>query len=126
MTVRGKMVRGNGKMAGGVYQPENHEWFGRLCEIKDGEWVGKNPMNIPTQTLTAAGHGPRRTKSVVTAYDSPTTTDIVRHKDLRRQCLSCAETVSEVKRCVIIDCPLWAYRMGKNPHNPRRGVNPFK
>ena len=21
--------------------------------------------------------------------------------------------------------PLWAYRMGRNPHNPQRGRNPF-
>jgi hypothetical protein len=32
--------------------------------------------------------------------------------------LSRAENAAEVRRCAIIDCPLWPYRMGKNPHNP--------
>jgi hypothetical protein len=34
--------------------------------------------------------------------------------------------VPEVRRCAIIDCPLWPYRMGKNPHNPKRGANPLR
>ena len=34
--------------------------------------------------------------------------------------------IAEVRRCAIIDCPVWPYRMGKNPHNPQRGRNPFE
>jgi hypothetical protein len=39
--------------------------------------------------------------------------------------LSCAENAAEVRRCAIINCPLWPYRMGRNPHNPKRGKLPI-
>jgi len=26
----------------------------------------------------------------------------------------------QIRRCAIINCPIWPYRMGKNPHNPRK------
>ena len=31
---------------------------------------------------------------------------------------------AEVRRCATVDCPFWPYRMGRNPHNPRRGERP--
>jgi hypothetical protein len=55
----------------------------------------------------------------------PVACDIVRLKQLRQHCLTCAENAAEVRRCGVIDCPMWAYRLGRNPHNPRRGRNPF-
>ena len=50
---------------------------------------------------------------------------IRRHKDIRRYCQRCVENDAEVRRCTTINCPFWPYRMGRNPHNPRRGRNPF-
>jgi hypothetical protein len=35
------------------------------------------------------------------------------------------QNAAETRRCTTIHCPFWPYRMGTNPHNPRRGVNPF-
>jgi hypothetical protein len=32
---------------------------------------------------------------------------------------------AEIRRCDIIDCSVWPYRLGFNPHNPKRGKNPF-
>ena len=41
---------------------------------------------------------------------------IVMHVPDRRACGANARAV--------VDRPLWAYRMGSNPHNPRRGIEP--
>jgi len=117
-----KNVTGKGHMDASGYVPENERHWDRL--IKDGK--GINPLDIDPAVLTECGHGPRRTSTLVAALGDVDTVDgLVRAKDLRRQCLSCAETVSGVRDCAIIDCPLWSMRMGKNPHHPRRGVNPF-
>jgi hypothetical protein len=36
---------------------------------------------------------------------------------IRHHCVACSGGVHrEVRECVIIDCPLYEYRMGKNPH----------
>jgi hypothetical protein len=115
-------------MTGNGYEPENWEWLTVLTYTdSEGRRVGRNPMSIPPEVLTAAGHGPRRTKSVIRALgDEPVDASIVRHRHLRRHCLSCATTPGEVRRCAIIDCPVWPYRMGRNPHHPQRGCNPFK
>ena len=100
------------------YQPENVAWFSQ------GRRVGRDPMTIPVEVLTASGHGPRTERRVLGALgDEPIDPSIRRLTELRRQ--SCAENAAEVRRCAIIDCPLWPYRMGHNPHNPKRGVNPF-
>ena len=40
-------------------------------------------------------------------------------------CAPCSDdNLAEVRRCATYDCPAWAFRMGRNPHNPRRGVKP--
>ena len=40
-------------------------------------------------------------------------------------CVPCSGgNLAEVRRCAIYDCPAWAFRVGHNPHNPRRGVKP--
>jgi hypothetical protein len=75
--------------------------------------------------LIAAGHGPRRTAAIVAAQgDIPIVDGIRRHKHLHRQCLACVESEGEVRRCKIIDCSIWPYRLGFNPHDPRRGKVP--
>ena len=120
-------VRLAGRMISNGYEQENWEWLTRLTYTdSDGRHVGRDPMSIPPQVLRAAGHGPRRTKSIIRALgDEPVDATIIRHKHLRQHCLSCAATPGEVRRCGIIDCPLWPYRMGHNPHHPQRGSNPF-
>lgn len=38
-------------------------------------------------------------------------------KAIRAKCLICsAQQPSEVRNCVILDCPLFHYRFGKNPN----------
>ena len=92
----------------------------------NGRRVGRDPLTIHPDLLTFAGHGPRRTRSIVAALgDEPVDESIIRHKDLRQHCLSCAGSKADVRQCAIINCPLWPYRMGRNPHNPQRGRNPF-
>jgi hypothetical protein len=120
-------VRLAGRMTSNGYEQENREWFTTLTDKdSEGRRVGRDPMLISPEVLTAAGHGPRRTKSVIGALgDEPVDASVIRHKHLRRHCLSCATTPSEVRRCAIIDCPVWPYRMGRNPHHPQRGRNPF-
>ena len=121
---------------GGGYIPENWQWFEILTEphplgLSDSRGqvraVGRDPMTIHVETLRASGHGPREARRVIGALgDEPVDPTIKRLTELRRHCLSCAENAAEVRRCAIINCPLWAFRMGRNPHNPRRGINPFR
>lgn len=41
-------------------------------------------------------------------------------KAIRAKCLDCSsDDKIEVRECPIIDCPIWPYRMGKNPYNAR-------
>lgn len=123
---RRKAVSMKGRMTPRGYEPENAEYLDALTEAVNGRRIGRDPMELPTDLLTAAGHGNRRTSSVVVAMgDVPLAAGLVRHKHLRRHCLGCAENSAEVRRCAIIDCPMWPYRMGRNPHDPRRGRNPF-
>jgi hypothetical protein len=101
---------------------------GRQCD-------GLNPMEIDPAMLTAGGHPPRRTRDVVAAYKrvmggdcfSASAERVQRHKDIRAVCLECLdENAAEVCRCTTFWCPFWPYRMGRNPHNPARGRNPFR
>ena len=34
---------------------------------------------------------------------------------IRGRCLNCVEGHTEVRACAFFSCPLWAFRMGKNP-----------
>jgi len=45
-------------------------------------------------------------------------------KAIRAKCLDCSEAPKEVKLCNIPDCPLFNYRMGKNPGRSRKGILP--
>lgn len=41
-------------------------------------------------------------------------------KIIREKCLDCcAQQHTEVRMCHLTDCPLWPYRMGKNPFRKR-------
>ena len=42
-------------------------------------------------------------------------------KAIREKCLDCCgHQYSEVRECHITECPLWIYRMGKNPFHQRK------
>jgi hypothetical protein len=125
-------------MSADGYVPENAAWFDLLTKPDDETGrvrsdgrlrrIGRDPMSIPVDILTASGHPPRRTSSVVAALRKALELDLSdmrEYRDLRRYCLDCAENSAEVRRCAIINCPFWPYRMGRNPHNPKRGTNPF-
>jgi hypothetical protein len=130
---------------GGCYRPENWEFRDELCERdKNGRLAGKDPMELPLAVLTAAGHPQARVRDVVLRLRVMHGVDVgeARHDgflglqpsefpkrltEIREKvCKPCSSAnMAEVRRCGIYDCPAWAYRMGHNPHNPRRGVNPF-
>ena len=125
-----KAVSGKGRMTPDGWQPENHDALDALTETANGQRVGKDPMTIPCEVLTASGHPRQYATSVASRLgdDKPW----VKNTKLRLTgvrsavCAHCAETMAEVRRCPIINCAAWPYRMGRNPHNPRRGINPFK
>lgn len=38
-------------------------------------------------------------------------------KSIRHKCLECSSgSPSQVKKCVSLECSLWEFRLGKNPH----------
>ena len=40
---------------------------------------------------------------------------------IRKACMYCTlNKPSEIRKCYINECPLWPYRMGKNPHHKRK------
>jgi hypothetical protein len=135
-------LRGHMCPDGGGYVPENDAWFKELTEPHpDPKFdhpnparrrVGRDPMSIPLDVLTASGHPRRWCAAVLSAYRNgmgyaPDEGPKVRtYKELRSICVECADNRAEIRRCTIINCPLWAFRMGRNPHNPQRGKNPFK
>jgi hypothetical protein len=95
--------------------------------------IGLDPREIPVEALTAAGHPPRRTGQLVSAFvkwvgEAPFDSEFQKikgHKHIRGYCLRCVENTAEVQRSTTVLCPFWPYRMGCNPHNPRRGKDPF-
>lgn len=45
-------------------------------------------------------------------------------KAIRKKCLDCcAQQYLEVRLCPVKTCPLWQYRMGKNPFRERNFTN---
>ncbi len=42
-------------------------------------------------------------------------------KSIRKKCIDCCgDQLAEVRRCHITECPLWPFRMGKNPFHSRK------
>jgi hypothetical protein len=95
---------------------------GKHCE-------GLDPMGIDPAVLTAAGHPPSETRTLIRAFKRIMGEEIFaaeflsinRHKHIRAYCKTCVENEAEVRRCATFWCPFWPYRMGKNPHSPRLG-----
>ena len=75
---------------------ENHN---PLLEYRDGHLIGKNPLSTDVFLMQGAG----------CEQSSPA-------KVMREKCLDCVGfQPSEVRKCVCTACPLWPYRMGKDP-----------
>ncbi len=76
--------------------PENDN---PLLQYQNGHLIGKNPLTSDVNLLKDAGH-----------EQSPI------GKIIRKKCLDCCGfQQGEVRKCVCTACPLWPYRMGKNP-----------
>lgn len=67
----------------------------------EGELIGYLPGEISKSDLQALGHP-----------ESPA-------KAIRAKCRDCVGGDMEIRKCVQHDCPLWPYRMGKNPFHGR-------
>jgi hypothetical protein len=49
-------------------QEENYPWLPFLADGVGKRCIGRDPMDIPVEVLTASGHPPRRTSALVTAF----------------------------------------------------------
>ena len=77
-----------------TFTPQNH----RLLENVDGDQVGRIPATVPCEFLSLNF----RQKNPV--------------KAIRENCLDCCGgSKGEVRKCVSTDCPLWPFRMARNP-----------
>jgi hypothetical protein len=66
---------------------------------------------MPTSSTTAALIAKRRYKMK----------NLSPLKAIRSNCLQCScGSIREIKHCIITDCPLYPYRLGKNPN--RKGI----
>jgi hypothetical protein len=75
-----------------------------LETLASGENVGKLPGSLNTATLRTLRHP-----------ESPI-------RAIRANCVGCCGgSVSEVRKCTAIGCPLWPMRMGVNPFYGRTG-----
>lgn len=132
MLARPRAVRDRGKMTADGWQPENVAWIDVLApRTAEGYRAEVNPMQVDPAVLTASGHPPTHRAAAIIGRlrDMPIGKRAPnggpwRLTNLRQFCLTCAENRAEVRRCVCIECPIWPYRMGHNPHHPRRGIMP--
>ena len=111
---------------------ENHDWLPYLCDDKGKHCVGRDPLTIPTEILTLAGHPRRRTRDLIAAFNNATGGEnlglerVSGYRAIGGWCLRCLDgNAPQVRRCSTINCPFWPHRLGRNPHNPKRGTNPF-
>lgn len=69
--------------------------------------VGRDPREMTRDDLEACGH---EAKPVLTA--------------IREKCLDCSsDAPSEVRRCTVVGCALWPFRMGTNPFRAEREMS---
>jgi len=82
-----------------INSKDTHNETSPLLEKQKGRLIGKNPEAIDVFSLQTAGH---------------TQTPIA--KVIRKKCEDCVGyQIREIRKCVCTSCPLWPYRMGKNP-----------
>lgn len=71
-------------------------------EADAGGMIGRSPSELTKDEMRGLGHP-----------ESPI-------KAIRAKCLDCCGGMeSEVRKCVIPACPLWPFRMGRNPFHAR-------
>ena len=135
-------VRLQGRMAPNGYEAENAAWKPfltypdkRLGTRHDGSprLAGHDPMKLPPELLTKAGHPKRSMAQLRLALGNPNRLhtenadgdprlDEVRvYRDVKAYCDGCAGDAQSRRRCAVTHCPFWLVRMGRSPHNPRRG-----
>jgi hypothetical protein len=72
--------------------------------VDGGEPIGRDPRKIPSGDFAKAGLEGHPLLAVI-----------------RAKCLDCCvQQESEVRKCVLITCPNWPYRMGANPFRAAR------
>jgi hypothetical protein len=72
----------------------HQEW-----DAGEGCLVGRDPRRMTVTALNGLGHHKRPLLKVI-----------------RENCLACASnSPAEVRRCGMVACPFWPYRMGGNP-----------
>ena len=122
------------------YKAENTAWKPFLTrpdpslgERHDGtpRLAGLDPMKIPPATLIMAGHPNRANEALRSAlcnYDHGDPVEALSrvraYRDIPAYCNGCAGDALSRRKCAVINCPFWAYRHGRNPHSPRRGIKP--
>lgn len=124
-----KPVSGSGRMGPEGWLPENRSWLPMLTKAIRPKLgfkirVGLDPRTIDPDVLTRAGHPRRSASACLRAFfkDLQKERDLKKDRGLKRLrsiCLDCAESSNGVKDCSIINCPLWAHRLGTNPYNRR-------
>ena len=82
-----------------INSKDTHQNTNPLLEYENGYLIGKHPLSADINLLRKAGH-----------EETPTA------KIIRKKCLDCVGfQKNEVRKCTCLSCPLWPYRMGKNP-----------
>ncbi len=136
LPAKAEPVTGKSKFVDGKLQFENHQWLDVLVPmtVTRGDnrpggarrrKLGVDPRTLPLHVLEAAGHPKRSATKCIRIYmrDLDIERDRKRDKGLKRVrslCQDCAENDPDIRYCAIINCPLWAHRMGKNPFNRRK------
>jgi hypothetical protein len=76
-------------------------------EADDGELIGKDPSDVPSQILSLNFRAQNPMKAI------------------REKCLECCcRNAAEVRKCVAVDCTLWPYRLSSNPFRKKRELAP--
>ena len=72
----------------------------------EGQLIGKHPGDVPSEILSLKFRAQNPLKAI------------------REKCLDCCcGNAAEVRKCVALDCPLWPFRMGRNPFRKKRELS---
>jgi hypothetical protein len=86
---------------------------------KSGELLIKSPFKEDDYELI--GNDPREVDSGLLQESFSSKTPI---KAIRAKCLDCSGgSETEVRKCVAVECPLWPFRMTKNPFHGSFGID---